>query len=127
MRIESFLRGIWLACIGATLWFALVPVDLGGLGGAGYHGVAFIVLGLLTPAAFPRLNLVLVWLALLALGGGIELAQEFTDFARSGEWADIRLNVIAATVGVIYAWIGRYLIRRVRAENATASVDEGGE
>lgn len=122
MSNEAFLRGIWLICVGATLWFALVPADMGGLGGAGYHGVAFFVLGLFTPAAFPRMHLLLVWLGLVTLGGGIELVQEFTDLGRSGEWADMRLNAIAASVGVIYAWIGRYLLERVkmeRAENAS--------
>ncbi|MDE1468296.1 VanZ family protein [Aurantiacibacter sp. D1-12] len=124
MSNEALLRGIWLICVGATLWFALVPPQMGGLGGAGYHGVAFMVLGLLTPAAFPRLSLLLVWFALLALGGAIEVGQEFTDLGRSGEWADMRFNTIAATVGVIYAWIGRVLIKRVRNEKAS-SVSNG--
>ena len=124
MSNQALLRGIWILSIGATLWFAFVPAEMGGLGGAGYHGVAFMVLGLLTSAAFPRINPLLVWAGLVLLGGGIEMVQQFTDFSRHGEWADFRLNAIAAAVGVIYARIGRYLLSRVRREEAEASVHD---
>ena len=111
----------------ATLWFALVPPAMGGLGGHGYHGVAFMLLGLLTPAAFPRVHLLLILSFLIALGGGIELAQAYMDAERAGEWSDFRIDAIAATIGIVYARIWRYLLARIHAQENFADDAWDGE
>ncbi|KLI63709.1 hypothetical protein [Aurantiacibacter marinus] len=118
------MRLVWFLAIAATLWFAFIPPSWGGLGGAGYHGVAFVVLGVLTPAAFPKLRLVTIWTALVMLGGGIELAQGTTSLHRHGEWSDFVTDVIAATVGVVYYRIWLYL-RGVMAPGESAVEEEG--
>ncbi len=117
------MRMIWFLAIAATLWFALIPPDWGGLGGAGYHGVAFMVLGLLTPAAFPTARLLLIWLTLVALGGAIELAQGVMSTQRYSEWGDFATDAIAATVGVVYYRIWLYL-RAGMAADKEAAEDE---
>lgn len=116
------IRLVWLLCIAATIWFALIPADMGGLGGASYHGVAFMVLGLLTPAAFPRVPLILIWVALLVLGGGIELAQGTMGEGRHGEWDDFVTDAIAATAGVMCYLI--WLLLRSRMTQTSASENE---
>ena len=105
----NIIRLLWLLYVAATLWFALIPADKGGLGGAGYHGVAFFVLGVLTPAAFPAIRAVFIWLVLLALGGGIELAQTVMGQGRYGEWSDFLSDAVAATAGVLCYRIWMYL------------------
>lgn len=110
------MRLAWLACVIAILWFALVPSDLGGLGGSGYHGIAFLALGLLTPIAFPRQGIFLIWLGLVALGGAIEVVQGYGDFGRQADVEDWFIDIAAATVGIVYYRIGLYLLRRVKAE-----------
>lgn len=50
------------------------------------HALGFLALGLLGQAAYPSQRIPL-WLALLTLGGAIELAQAATGW-RYGEWAD---------------------------------------
>lgn len=114
------LRPLWIVCLAATLWFALAPPSMGGLGGEGYHGLAFLVLGLMTPAAFPRLPLIVVWIVLAALGGSIELAQQFLPLVdRHGEWADLRINVYASTVSILVVWLMRKVFSRWPAGKET--------
>lgn len=118
------IRAIWFLCLSAIVWFALAPSEMGGLGGAGYHGVAFMILGLLTPPAFPRVPMIAIWAVLLAFGGGIELAQDIMGFKRYGEWGDFAIDAIAATVGIIYYRLWLYLravMARSDASDKTAS------
>jgi len=117
------IRALWFLCIAATVWFALIPSAMGGIGGAGYHGVAFMVLGLLTPAAFPRLSLWLIWAALVAFGGGIELGQELMQFNRHGEWNDFATDAVAATVGIVYYRVWLYLRGQMAREGDAAEDD----
>ena len=119
----TILRLLWFVCLCAILYFALAPASAGGLGGASYHGVAFFILGLLTPAAFPKGNLLLVWLVLLALGGCIEAAQGALATNRVPSWDDFLTDAIAASVGVGYYKLWTVL-RRPAAPDAQASADD---
>lgn len=110
--LPTILRLVWFACLCAILYFALAPASAGGLGGAAYHGVAFFILGLLTPAAFPKGSLVLIWLVLLALGGFIEAAQGAMAWNRVPSWDDFITDAIAATIGVVYFRLWQVLRRR---------------
>lgn len=118
------MRILWIICVLATLWFALIPPDWGGLGGAGYHGVAFMVLGLLTPAAFPRAGLAVIWLALINLAGGIELAQGAMSVRRHAEWSDFAIGAFAATVGIVYYRVWLFLWARIAAEEGVGEASE---
>ncbi|WP_340587919.1 VanZ family protein [Erythrobacter alti] len=114
------IRALWFLCIAATMWFALIPPEMGGLGGTSYHGVAFMVLGLLTPAAFPRVPLVAIWILLLVFGGGIELAQGMMNVNRHSEWDDFVTDAFAATVGIVYYRIWLYLRARMARDDASS-------
>lgn len=96
---------------------------MGGLGGASYHGVAFLVLGLLTPAAFPTIRLVAIWIALLTLGGAIELAQGMMQVNRHAEWSDFGVDALAASVGIVFT---RILLRTVSLWRAKGAKNENG-
>ena len=119
--LTAILRLIWFICTGAILYFALARGEAGGLGGASYHVLAFFVLGLLTPAAFPRINLALIWIVLLALGGGIELAQGMMGNGRHGEWDDFFADAVAASAGIVCYWLSA----RGRAGKAAAASGAG--
>jgi|GEM_PF-715460 len=121
-RLQNMIRFFWLLCIAVTLWFALIPADMGGLGGAQYHGAAFLVLGFLTPAVFPRVPLIVSWGTLLVLGGGIELAQGMMGEGRHGEWDDFVTDSVAATGGIICYWI--WLSIRAKLSSDDTSEEE---
>ena len=63
------------------------------------HGLAFAVLAWLALLLWPRRPLRL-WLALLALGGVIELLQAASGW-RSGEWIDW----LADGIGLAFGWL----------------------
>ena len=97
----DMIRAIWFLCIAAILWFALIPAEMGGVGGTQYHAAAFLLLGMLTPLAFPRLPLGLVWVTIVLFGGAIELAQGMMHAERYSEWNDFAADAVAATVGIV--------------------------
>ncbi|QZH74960.1 MAG: VanZ family protein [Erythrobacter sp.] len=111
----------WSTAVLAMLYFALAPAEAGGIGGAEYHGVAFMLLGLFTPAAWPRLQLVTVWMGLLALAGIIEIAQFLMLARRVASAEDWFLGAAAATIGVICYRIWIWLYARVQRERCEAA------
>ncbi|WP_271078062.1 hypothetical protein [Aurantiacibacter sp. MUD61] len=115
-HVQLLVQAIWLACVIGMLWFAFAPAEQGGLGGAGFHGLAFAVLGLLTPFAFPRLSLWLILIGLVVLGGGIEVVQTYTGMGRVGEWIDFYMDVIAASSGIMAAILLQALWHERRPE-----------
>lgn len=116
------MRILWIICIAVTVWFALAPAAWGGLGGQGYHGMAFLLLGVLTPAAFPRLKLTWAWLLLVGFGGGIEIAQSWNMSAqRHGEWVDWYVDIAAVSIGIVLWALWRYRVARIATGKQRAS------
>lgn len=123
--LTALLRLFWVACTGAILFFALAPGDTGGVGGASYHVLAFFVLALLTPAAFPGRSLLLIWCILILLGGAIEVAQGMMGNNRHGEWSDVITNAIAAGIGTLSYRLWRRLRTRRKAARAGPEGETG--
>lgn len=103
-------RGAWLA-VG---WLATLVIAIGSLMpnvpqvGAGVsdkflHFIAYAGLAFLFAGAVPRNHWGRVALGLLALGGGVELAQAWLTEARAGEWADMLANTLGVGAGLLAA------------------------
>jgi hypothetical protein len=67
------------------------------------HGLTFFALGGLTGAGFPRRSPLALFFALAFFGGLIEIAQWWTDWGRSAEWADLGADLIGAGLGLLIA------------------------
>lgn len=82
------------------------------------HVVVFIVLGVIGFLAYPQTHFKLL-VGLLVYGACIELAQSLTTW-RQGDWLDWLANAI----GVLLAWTGLLLFKRLYAEPANMPKDE---
>ncbi len=67
------------------------------------HGATFFVLGGLSVAAFRHRSAVAMFFALAGFGGLIEIAQWYTDWGRSAEWADMAADIVGAAIGLSVA------------------------
>ena len=81
-----------------------------------YGGLALCYGGLLAPRRYPYLGL-----ALLALGGGIEIAQGLMGWGRDADWRDFYADALGAALGLSLcmaglrhwpSWVERWLKRR---------------
>ena len=45
------------------------------------------------------------WLALVLMGGVLELLQEYTTTTRSGDWLDFAANTLGATLGSVIGFL----------------------
>lgn len=72
-----------------------------------HHALAFAALVFPFVVARPRWAL-RTFAAAIAYGGLIELIQP--SFGRSGEWADLLADTIGAAVGIVLAWLTRWLL-----------------
>jgi hypothetical protein len=121
---------IWTGGLLAMLYVALVSPAQGGLGGDEAHRVAFFLFGIITPLAWPRRSLWVIWLGLLCVAGGIELGQNALVAAelsaqRVGAWSDWWTSAIAASAGVAciamlraLVWLARRLFARFSSGKA---------
>lgn len=80
-----------------------------------YGGLALCYGGLLEPRRYPYLGL-----ALLALGGGIEIAQGLMGWGRDADWHDFYADALGAALGLSLcmaglrhwpSWVERWLRR----------------
>ena len=53
---------------------------------------------------YPRL-ITWGWLALVLMGGVLELLQEYTTTTRSGDWLDFAANTLGATLGSVIGFL----------------------
>ena len=67
------------------------------------HGVTFFALGGLSGAGFRLRSPLALFLALGFFGGLIEIAQWWTDWGRSAEWADLGADLVGAGLGLLIA------------------------
>jgi hypothetical protein len=81
-----------------------------------YGGLALCYGGLMTPRHYVYLGL-----GLLALGGGIEIAQGLMGLGREADWRDFYADALGAAIGLSLcmaglrhwpSWAERWLIRR---------------
>ena len=81
------------------------------LSGTVKHVLAFAVLSIFALALWPQVNPVKPFLALIALGGGIELLQASMALGRVADWGDWISDVLACTV----VFAGHVILRRFPA------------
>lgn len=67
------------------------------------HGLAFFGLAGLAIAAFRQRSPLAIFLALAGFGGLIEIAQWWTDWGRSAEWADMGADLLGTGIGILIA------------------------
>lgn len=96
-----FAAGVLLA-IGITI-ASLVPAqDLPSIGVPDKieHAFAYVLLGFWFASVIARWDYVYLVLALLALGGGIEIAQGLMGWGRQADWRDFLADGVGVLIGV---------------------------
>ena len=86
------------------------------------HAVAYLVLAFWFASVMPHWDYLFLMLALLALGGGIEIAQGLMGLGREADLKDVLADVVGIIAGVGLAltpaarWVGvlEYLLARRR-------------
>ena len=112
--LSALRAAFWGACL-AVVVLALLPAEQVqrlplNFWDKAQHALAFGVLALLGLRAWPSArHHPLVLVALLVLGGGIEVAQHLLGW-RHGEWADWGADALGVAVASLWA-----LVRRRRA------------
>ena len=119
-----FFAGLCLA--GIITFFSLIPAQRLpqiGVSDKIEHAVAYLMLGFWFASVIARWDYIFVLLALVALGGGIEIAQGLMGLGREADLRDFAANSIGASAGVLLAltplgrWaetLERCLTRRAR-------------
>ena len=79
-------------------WLPEPPQVPGTHGDKVQHMLAFAVLAALASIAYPRVSLVLIWLALSCFGAAIELVQTIPAISRDGSFYDLLADSGAAAV-----------------------------
>jgi len=101
-------RGLLAALLVVITWLALVPHPPQGLT-TGWdksnHALAFATLAFVSVrAVWPQpQQWHLLFMAVLAYGGGIEIAQSFLP-PRSAEWLDLLADGVGICIGLLLAW-----------------------
>ena len=67
------------------------------------HAVAYLMLGFWFASVIARWDYIFILLALVALGGGIEIAQGLMGLGREADLRDFAANSLGATAGVLLA------------------------
>lgn len=108
-----FCLGLLLAAIITTL--SLLPAQQLpqiGLSDKIRHAIAYLLLGFWFASVIARWDYVFVLLALIALGGGIEIAQGLMGLGRESDLRDFAANALGAAAGIGLAmtplgrWVG---------------------
>ena len=122
MTKRSIVRVLLLALVAAivvTTVFALLPGAFGGRGGALWHWLAFVTLGVLSRLTFSHASFLLLWIALVAFGGAIELAQGVLNTMRDMSWLDLQIDLVSSFVGLVLGSIVLFVYRRIRDRRGT--------
>lgn len=83
------------------------------------HMTAFFTITFLARAAYPRVPVAVLFAALAAFGGFIELSQALPFIHRDAEWDDWFADIAATLVGLIVAWPFAILADRRRARRGS--------
>lgn len=101
-------RAALLIALVGVLAAAVAPLEMApSIGGSDWisHGVAFAVLAVLAALALPGRSLVVLWLGLAVLGGGIEILQAAPAVGRGpsvaeGVWDALVAGVVLLLMGL---------------------------
>jgi VanZ family protein len=76
------------------------------------HGLAFFTLSLMARLLWNRTHAAVLFVLLMALGGGIELLQLAMGFGRDADWMDFAADVVAIVLGLLAGKIFWSLTRK---------------
>ena len=85
------------------------------------HMIAFFTITFLGRAAYPRIPVFRIFVAMAAFGAFIELSQAVPFIHRDAEWDDWFADIFAIVVGLILAWPFAILADKRRARRASAA------
>ena len=85
------------------------------------HMIAFFTITFLARAAYPRIPIFRLFLAMAAFGAFIELSQAMPMIHRDAEWDDWFADMIATIVGLIIVWPFAILADKRRARRASTA------
>ena len=111
------------AAAALTCYFALMPGNLGGVGGSFWHAAAFATLGFLSRLVFSRTSIIALLFALTAFGGAIEVAQGLMALQRAMQFGDVVVDVVASAFGLAVGAIVLAIYRRLRDSAGTEPVE----
>lgn len=105
-------RGALALAAAGVLVSAFVPVSTAPSLGSDWlsHGLAFLVLAVLSALAFPQASLLRLWLALTALGIAIEIVQGLPGVNRGPSVAEAVWD--SAVVAIVFAIMTVKSVRR---------------
>lgn len=103
----------------ATIYYALIPGNLGGMGGGLWHALAFITLGFLSRLTFSHTSAIRLLVGLAAFGGLIEIAQGVMGVQRDMDVGDFVVDIFASIVGLAIGAIVLAIYRRARDRSGT--------
>ena len=117
--IVGLLALILAIAVAVTSYYALIPGNLGGMGGGIWHALAFITLGFLSRLTFSRISAMWLLVCLAAFGGLIEIAQGVMGLQRDMDVGDFVVDIVASIVGIAIGAIVLALYRWLRDRNGT--------
>jgi VanZ family protein len=100
---------IGFAMVGVVLWGCLIPprmVPHLHLNDKFEHFIAHFGLGIWFAGLLQRSNYVWLALALVAFGGGIEIAQWLMGLGRDADWYDWYADCVGVAAGIALAYAG---------------------
>ncbi|MBQ0771939.1 MAG: hypothetical protein KBT59_08830 [Sphingomonadales bacterium] len=65
------------------------------------HGLAFFTLSMMARLLWMRTNGAVLFVLLMAFGGGIELLQLSMGFGRDADWWDFAADIVAILLGIL--------------------------
>lgn len=113
MKSAAAARILFWVLIASVLFFALIPGPLGDIieSDVERHYLAFLVLPAVASYGWPRLSVVLLWIAFVAFGGMIEILQLVMALGRAAEWRDWVNDIVATTISLVVSTV---ILRMVR-------------
>lgn len=65
------------------------------------HGLAFFTLSLMARLLWTRTHAAILFVLLMAFGGGIELLQLVMGWGRDADWLDFAADIVAIALGML--------------------------
>lgn len=101
--------------LSAILFAALTPGAIGEIveDGPTRHILAFTTLSIAAICLWPNASLVAMWIGISTFGGTIELLQGAMKLGRQADWADLGLDMVAASAAFALCILMRPLAMRM--------------
>lgn len=104
MNTQNIFRLLFWLLLGIILAISLMPAGNAPIVFANdklNHGLAFFTLSLMARLLWTRTHAVILFVLLMAFGGGIELLQLAMGFGRDADWMDFAADIVAIALGIL--------------------------